>query len=174
MKTVEEYEEIIQALGHGASIKAEASQGDGKAEDELVNLAERFALLTRDSLANANLQRSFALSQTLLLLSYCEVLRKRDVPYETIDGIIEHIASEESDRKKLLESALWVNDIINQLVSSGWTIYRATELFFIGIFSKSVTHKADLMFLRCAIYQLPQKHSQCKKRSIDPRISRDG
>ena len=56
LKTVEEYEGVIRALGHDANIKAEASQGDGKAEDVLVNLTERFALLTRDSLANANLQ----------------------------------------------------------------------------------------------------------------------
>lgn len=145
LKTVEQYEGVIRAFGNRANIKTEASQGDGHSQNELVNVAERLALLTRDSLANANLQRSFALFQALILLSYCEVLRRKDVPYETVDGIIRHIAEKESDRKKLLASALWINDIINKLVSNGWTIYRATELFFISMFSKLLTCEAQLM-----------------------------
>ena len=70
------------------------------------------------------------------MLSYCEVLRERSVPYETIDRIIQHIAGREYDRRKLLLSASWLNGVIVDLITCGWTIYRATELFFIGVFSE--------------------------------------
>jgi hypothetical protein len=138
LNTVEQYEEVIRAFTARTNIipKREPYQGDGHSENELVNLAERFALLTKDSLRNAKLQRSFATFQALILLSYCEVLRKRGVPYETVDQIIQHIAGREFDRRRLLDSAPWVNGVIVNLVSHGWTIYRATELFFLGVFSK--------------------------------------
>lgn len=147
MNTVEQYEEVIRAFTDrtNAIVKREPHQGDGHSENELVDLAERFALLTKDSLTNAKLQRSFARFQALILLSYCEVLRKTGVPYDTIDRIIQHITDRECDRRRLLESALWINSIIDDLVSHGWTIYRATELFFIGAFSKLSTCEAELM-----------------------------
>ncbi len=77
-------------------------------------------------------QKSFATFQALILLSYCEVLRKRGVLQETLDPIIQHIGGRQCDRRRLLNSALWINGVIVALVSHGWTIYRATELFFIA------------------------------------------
>ncbi len=146
LDTVEHYEKAIRAFTHRTNIivKRELYQGDGHSEHELIDLAERFALLTRDSLANAKLQRSFATFQVLILLSYCEVLRKRGLPYETIDRIIQHVAGQESVRRRLLGSALWINGIIVDLVSHGWTVYRATELFFIGMFSNLHTYGVEL------------------------------
>jgi len=137
LNTVEQYEQAIRAFIHRTNIidKRKPHQGDGQSEHQLVELAKRLALLTKDSLENAELQRSFALFQVLILLSYCVVLRKKGVPYETIDRIIQHIAGREYARRRLLNSALWINSVIVALVSHGWTIYRATELFFIGKFS---------------------------------------
>jgi len=141
LNTVEQYEQAIRAFIHRTNIidKREAHQGDGQSEHQLVELAERLALLTRDSLANAELQRSFASFHVLILLSYCVVLREKGVPYETVDRIIQHIAAREYDRRRLLNSAPWINSVIVALVSHGWTIYRATELFFIGMFSNLPT-----------------------------------
>ena len=106
-------------------------------------MAERFALLTRASLTNAKRQRSFATFQVLILLSYCEVLRKRDISYELVDRIIKHIAGER-DRRRLLSGARWINGVIVDLVSHGWTIYRATELFSIGVFLELPTSEIKL------------------------------
>ncbi len=78
---------------------------------------------------------AITVNNALASISYCVVLRRKAVPYETIDGIFKHIAARESDRKKLLSSGLWINGIINNPVSNGWTVYHATELFFIGKFS---------------------------------------
>lgn len=145
LNTAAQYEEIIRAFTGRTNItpKREPYRGNGYSENELVNLAERFALLTRNSLANAKLQKSIATFQALILLSYCEVLRRWGVPYETLDRIIQHIAGRESNRKRLLASALWVNGVIVDLVSHGWTIYRATELFFLGAISKLLPYEAD-------------------------------
>jgi hypothetical protein len=58
-------------------VKRESHQGDGHSENELVDLAEQLALLTKDSLVHAKLQRSFARFQALILLSHCEFLGKK-------------------------------------------------------------------------------------------------
>ena len=66
---------------------------------------------------------------------YCEIFKKKDVSYEFINRIIEHIV-EKRDRRKLLNDVKWINDVIVDLINNNWTIYRATELFFINIFFK--------------------------------------
>lgn len=100
-------------------------------------------MLTKASLTNVKCQRSFATFQALILLSFCEVLRKRRVPYEIIDHIIEYIAKER-DRRRLLNSARWINGVIVGLVTHGWTISRATELFFICTFVELAIGELEL------------------------------
>ena len=139
LQTAEQYEKVIRAFGHVADIRGEASHVITSSGDQFVDLAERLALQISNSLANANLLRSAALFQTLVLLSYCEVLKKRGAAFETIDRIIGHIAAAESARRKILTGALWINGVINKLVDGGWTIYRATELFFISAFPKPLS-----------------------------------
>jgi len=153
LNTVEQYEQAIRAFTDRTNVIVERQpyQGDGHPDHELVNLAERYALLTRDSLTNAKLQKSFATFQALILLSYCRVLRKRGVLQETLDPIIQHIGGREYDRRRLLDSALWINGVIVALVSHGWTIYRATELFFIGVFFKLLTCEVELISISDAI-----------------------
>ena len=133
--TAEQYEQTIRAFIDSTDVLVirRSYQGREHSEHELVDLAKRFALLTKASLMNAKRQRSFATFQALVLLSYCEVLRKRDVSYELVDRIIEHIAKER-ERRRLLSAARWINGVIVDLVSHGWTVYRATELFFISMF----------------------------------------
>ena len=145
LNTVEDYEQIIRAFTDRTNIidKREPYQREEHLEHELVDLAERFALLTKASLTKAKRQRSFATFQALILLSFCEVLRRRDVSYEIVDRTIEHIAGER-DRRRLLSSARWINGVIVDLVRHGWTIYRATELFFIGVFFKFPTCEVEL------------------------------
>ncbi len=131
---MEQYEQTIRAFTDRTNVivRRKPYQREEHSKQELVNLAERFALLTKASLTNAKHQRSFATFQALVLLSYCEVLRKRDVLYETVDRVIEHI-TRERNRRRLLSGARWINGVIVDLVNHGWTIYRATELFFISV-----------------------------------------
>ena len=145
LNTVEQYEQIIRALTDRTNVivKREPYQREAHLEHELVDLAERFALLTKASLTNAKCQRSFATFQALILLSFCEVLRRRDVSYELVDRMIEHIAGER-DRRRLLSSARWIFGVIVHLVNHGWTIYRATELFFIGVYFELPTCEVEL------------------------------
>lgn len=142
LNTVEQYEQAIRAFTKvNREVNREPYQRDGYSEHEL--LAERFAGQTQDSLMNAN-QKSFSTFQLLILLSYCGVLRSRGCPYETVDQIIQNIGDREYDRRRLLKSARWINRLIVALVSHGWTIYRATELFFIGVLSKLLTREIEL------------------------------
>jgi hypothetical protein len=105
LNTVEQYEEVIRAFTCRANVipKREPKEGDRQSENELVVVGEVLALLTKSSLTNAKLQRSFANFQALILLSYCAFLRKRGIPYETLDQIIQHITNaREFDRRILL------------------------------------------------------------------------
>ncbi len=146
LETAQQYEKVIRAFtdGANATVRPASFKGDKHSENELIRLAEKFALLTKESFANAKLQRSFAGFQAVILLSLCEVLRNRGVTYETIDRIIQPIADREYDRRKLILSARWINSVIVGLVSCGWTIYRATELFFIGMSSEPPRLKLHL------------------------------
>lgn len=147
LSTVEQYEEAIRAFTDRTNVvlKREPREGDGQSDNELVAVAKRLALITQSSLANAKLQRSFASFQVLILLSYCGFLRKKDIPYDTIDKIIQQVTdAPEYDRRRLLQSALWINGLIVDLVRNGWTIYRATELFFLGIHFMHLTCEAEL------------------------------
>ena len=153
LDTVERYEQAVRAFTSCINFKVEREpyHGDRRPENELVDLAEKLALLTSDSLANARLQKSFATFQALILLSYCEVLRKRGIPYTTLDRIVQKIARRESDRKRLLGSVPWIHGIIVNLANHGWTVYRATELFFISIRPKIPAYDVGLMLILDAL-----------------------
>ena len=120
-------------------------QRNERSDEELVEIAKKFASFTSHSFMNATLQTSFARFQALILLSYCEVLSQKGIPYQTIDQIIGIGCRREHDRRALLKSAQWINGIIVALVSHGWTIYRATELFFISAFVKFPIDHVELM-----------------------------
>lgn len=62
------------------------------------------------------------------------VLAKIGTSDEAVDQVIERATNaREWDRKLLLKCASLINRIIVKLVCHGWTIYRATELFFLGM-----------------------------------------
>ena len=154
LNTVEQYEQVIQAFIDciNVIVKRQSYQKDKRSEHELVNLVERYVLLTRDFLTNVKLQKFFVMFQAFILLSYCEVLRKRDVLQETLDSIIQHINDRQCDCRRLLDSVLWINDVIVALVSHDWMIYRITELFFIDVFFKLFTCEVELIFISDAIF----------------------
>jgi len=135
----EQYERIICSLtSHSrVHIKEEPDQKNPESEDELVTIGVNLALLTDSSLKNEKLQKSFSFFQLLVFFSYCAFLRNRGISREIIDRITQNVTSfREKDRRRLISRALWINSIISKLVKNGWSIYRATELFFISIFSK--------------------------------------
>ncbi len=91
--TVQQYEEVVRAFTARINVEVKREGSEPDEPDELLKLAESFALLTKSSLSNARLQRSFANFQALIFLSYCQVLRKRGIPYEVIDQKIQHITN---------------------------------------------------------------------------------
>lgn len=176
LNTVEQYEQTIRAFTDRTNIivRREPYQREEHSKHELVDLAERFALLTKASLTNAKHQRSFATFQALVLLSYCEVLRKRDVSYETVDRVIEHVAGER-DRRRLLSGARWINGVIVDMVNNGWTIYRATELFFIGMSFQLSTCEVELTSFSDALSltNLTHIHNNENFQSVLEHLKRD-
>ena len=131
--TTEEYERTVRAFTGRPAVTVGRCPylEDENVENDLVELAKSFALLTPVFLTDAKRQRSFATFRILILLSFCEILRKTDVSLAVIDRIIEHVAGER-ERRRLLRSARWVSRVIVELKKFGWTVYRATELFFMS------------------------------------------
>jgi len=144
LNTPEEYQEVIRAFGSDRGLRIEKAPASGRSQNELINLAERLATLTRNSAHIAGLQTSVARFEALLLLSYCNVLTAKNFPHDTVDRIIAHITPRKSDRRRLLGSALWINDVINKLVSHGWSIHRATELFFLSMYYELLIRQSFL------------------------------
>jgi hypothetical protein len=136
LNTVEKYEDVIQGFSRRAYVisKRESCKELRESDGKLIVVGKKLAFLTRLSLDNADLQRSFAYFHVLILLSYCELLRQKGVSDEAIDELIQTIAHiRERDRKALLDTIPWIHQLIVQLIHSGWTLQRATELFFISM-----------------------------------------
>lgn len=136
LNTVEKYEHVIQGLSRRAYVvsKRECCKELGHSGGELIVVGKNLALLTKSSLENVDLQRSFAYFHVLILLSYCELLRQKGVSNESIDELIQTVTEiRERDRKALLDTVPWIHQLIVELVQRGWTLHRATELFFISM-----------------------------------------
>ncbi len=113
--------------------------------------------------------RQFSSSHLALILRSSQ---ERNIPYVTIDGIIKQFVTQERFRRRLLESVLWINRVIVDLISYGWTIYRATEIFFTDVYSKLPTCEVELtVFLRRAVSYVSYPHSQQWKLKINSRAS---
>ena len=131
------YEAVIQSLTERSKVDTfeEPSQGYPESESALVVIGTKLAVLADSSLKNKTLQKSFSYFQALLFLSYCGLLEKRGFAYEAVDQITQHVSCfREMDRRRLRSQARRVNQLIRELVKGGWTICRATELFFISSF----------------------------------------
>lgn len=131
------YEAAIQSLTGGADFNAfgKTVEKDPNSEDGLVVIGVKLALLANSALENVALQKSVSYFQALLFLSYCGILEKRGVSYEKVDQLTEYVSCfRELDRRRLRSQALRINLLIHELVIGGWTIYRATELFFMSMF----------------------------------------
>ncbi|KAI9652869.1 MAG: hypothetical protein M1821_007787 [Bathelium mastoideum] len=140
LNTVEKYEHVIQGFSRRAYVvfQRECCKEFGQSDGELIVVGKNLALLTKSSLENVDLQRSFAYFHVLILLSYCELLRQKGVSNEAIDELIQTVTEiRERDRHALLDTVPWIHQLIVELVQRGWTLHRATELFFINAMSIS-------------------------------------
>ena len=134
------YEVAIRSLTDRSQVGVikKPSQENRESEDGLVAIGVRLAALTDSSLKGEVLQKRFSYFQALVFLTYCGLLERKGFSYETVDKITQIVSSfREMDRRRLRSHALRVNTFIHELVKGGWTVYRATELFFISSSLKS-------------------------------------
>ena len=133
LNTVEKYEDVVQGLSRRAHIVSEGEK-PAKLDGALIVVGKNLAHLTRSSLEKAGLQRSFAYFHVLILLSFCELLRRKGFSDQMIDELVQTSTKMgESHRKALLDTIPWIHQLIVELVRCGWTLQRATELFFISM-----------------------------------------
>lgn len=112
----------------------QVQDGDGSLEDRLVKAARRFISYMKCSHSNSRAQRALGKFQALILLSLCYYLRQKGISYEIVDGLVQEITeSGEYERRRLLDGAAWANNCVIGLVRKGYSVFRATELFFLSI-----------------------------------------
>ncbi|KAF2103231.1 hypothetical protein NA57DRAFT_52758 [Rhizodiscina lignyota] len=126
-----EYEKIVRKFITDVSHTQDAQEQQRQSGNELVLLGQRLARVT------ASRNDAFASFRALLLLSYCAFLKTTGVT----DGEIVQLISTSAELKfrpwSLVRGAECVNRCITALVTAGWTIFRATELFLINSLSPS-------------------------------------
>ena len=129
----ERYKRIARSFTRGIGIVGEISQENPQPSGDLIATGIKLAQLTGSSMVSMARQKAFAHFQLLVLLSYCLFLESNHTSWEAIDGILQTVTSfSEYKRKRLLIRARRVNTLICNLVLGGWSIYRATELFFLN------------------------------------------
>lgn len=123
-------------------------------ESELIMLGARMAVLTKSSLQNVRLRRSHAYFNVLIFLSYCKLLRQKGVSDGIVDELIQKCTNaRQQDREALLRTIPWIHQLITGLVRRGWTLHRATELFFISMLGRlNYRTPIDVCNGRCHIY----------------------
>jgi len=134
-ESARDYEDIIEAFVSKSCviIKNQLNTPEGHSKDPLLLVGETLASLVHKSIQKSHLQKSFANFQVLIFLSYCEFLSQTGAADEIIDYIVQRVAKLGKNERSLRRGSRLINECIVSLVRNGWTIYRATELFFIGI-----------------------------------------
>lgn len=106
-------------------------------------LAERatsYARVTASYIKAAELTESFSRFQLFCFLSYCVVLEELGLmPPDDINGIMRVTITDEGASehflKRLRTRVIWLHkEVVLKLVQAGWTISRATLLFFFSKF----------------------------------------
>jgi hypothetical protein len=143
LRTAEEYEQAIVAFrlqAYAGTVRPQCGElrtSNDKAS--LLAVGQRLALFTKTSLEGAKLQKAFAHFHVLLLLSFCELLRHWNFSPEVVDDLLQRgLGKRERDREKLLVSVRGVHRMIVEIVRKGWSLYRATELFFLSMLTECV------------------------------------
>ena len=137
LDTVEQYEKAIQVfIGRiRANVIRQPCQKNAHSKDKLADCSHDSKGLSVAH--NETLLKALSNFQVLLVSSCCAVLQTGDISYETLDLILQRCTSmEKRDRRRLGTHAVTINRLINKLMIRGWSIYQATELFLISMFSK--------------------------------------
>ena len=140
LSTVKDYEHVIQGLLGRTTVisKRKFNREVGKSDSAFIVVGKKLTDLTRFSLENARLQKSYASFQALVLLSYCQFLQKRNVSEAAIDELVQHVTNiRERDRKTLRDTIPWIHRLILGLIRNGWSLPPATELFCISMLQRS-------------------------------------
>lgn len=99
----------------------------------LVDIGNAFSVVASSSFSTAELQASFAHFQVFILLSYSAFLDDTGWPRDEIELILKRVPQLNSFYCETLLSAIRkANNLIPNLVSIGWSVFPATELFFLG------------------------------------------
>ena len=108
-----------------------------KSVEDYKKVIQAFSSYTNVDIERQSTQRALSKFRAFLLLSFYEVLKQSESSARIIDQIKQCIPNASEDQcLRQQRSALWINNLINELAKRGWNIYRATELFFISISTK--------------------------------------
>jgi len=95
--------------------------------------ARTYAGSTEESWAYLKQLKLLLSFRRLILFSICLVLSEHGSSQSDLDALMWWTRTDEKKRKSILKGTKWVHQTIQSLVGCGWSISRATELFFLGM-----------------------------------------
>lgn len=109
--------------------------------DSLLQIGSDYGMLTQRSLGFTEAQKQFSSFQLLLWMSYIAFLEFRGCPSEEIESIVQSFSSfDQKRRRRLVPRARKINSVICNIVHvCGWSIARATEVFYLCRSSETLT-----------------------------------
>ena len=129
------YQQVIRSLTGKVMIQLKTSRKTLETDASMVSIGRQFASVIRTSFRDAILNTAVFNFSALLFYSYCRLLEKQGTSSEVLDEISQDVPIPvQSTHQRLRNQAGRINQVIHELVESGWCIYRATEYFFICIF----------------------------------------
>lgn len=110
-----------------------ARQHTSRPNQTLVILARNYAGTTEESWAYLKQMELLLSFRRLILFSICLVLSAQRDSDSDIEKLMWWVRADEKKRKSILKGTRWVRRTILTLVGRGWSMSRATELFFLGM-----------------------------------------
>lgn len=109
------------------------NQREIKLGNSLLSIGSNYAKLAQRSLEYTKAQKQFSSFQLLLWISYITFIEWKGYPSEDIDSVINNFSAlDQKRRRRLVPRARKINRVICDIVHvCGWSIARATEVFFL-------------------------------------------
>jgi hypothetical protein len=127
------YENHVRGLARcDIEHKQTTQQHTSESPRNLVTLARSYAGSTEESWVHLKQLKLLLSFRRLMFFSICLVLSEHGSSESVLEALMWWTRRDEKKRISILKGTKWVHQTIVSLVERGWSISRATELFFLG------------------------------------------
>ena len=143
--TPQNYQNAIRSLWTQNTVQEKSPSASYSGN--LIDIGSQLATVTQSSFQSAKLQKCLANFHALILLSYLALLESLGESIEATDSIIRSVqVFGTMNSRRLISGGKKANRLIQKLAGVGWSLCRATELFFLCKFSGLIMNETHFHF----------------------------